>query len=658
MIDPVTIQKITDAAQILDVVSDFVSLRKRGASYVGLCPFHADRNPSFYVTPGKNFCKCFSCGEGGNPINFLMKLEQMSYTEALKYLARKYGIPIEERELTDEEKREADKRQSLFILNEFAAKYFHKYLLESDEGKRIGLSYFQERGIRPDTIERFGLGYAPDEWNLFSETAIHKGFSTELLITTGLSSQTQAGKLLTDRFRGRIIFPIYTVSGKPVGFGGRILKKSDKLAKYVNSPQSIIYDKSYQLYGLHQAKRAISKLDKCYLVEGYLDVLQMTQSGVENVVSSSGTALTIPQIRLIQRFTSNVTVLYDGDAPGIKAALRGIDLLLAEGMNIKVVLLPEGEDPDSYAKSHTAEEFQTYLQRNEQDFISFKTNLLLHDSGSDPMQRAKVISDIVHSISIIPDAINRSVYVQATSQKLEISEELLLIEVQKHRNSKYTAHNTPRENTTNEKETLLQTREETKQKEPPKKEELELIRLVVKHGGEDILFLDRDGKPANRIVLASFVYEELASDGILDFTTPLVRQILEEAAMKTRENRDFNSQSYFIHHPQEEINCLAMDLISDRYRLSDLLKSDEDMEKEQEAEALKEQKRLADQCVRAIQIFQNAFVIKRIHEVQREIVIAQRNNESEQILDLLSELKDLNNTKASFAQALGERVIL
>lgn len=665
MIDPITKQKILDTAQILDVVSDFVSLRKRGASYVGLCPFHADRNPSFYVTPSKNICKCFACGEGGTPLNFLMKLEQMSYTEALKYLARKYGIHIEEREQTEDELREANERQSLFVLNEFAARFFHDYLLETSEGQQIGLSYFRERGIRLDTIKLFGLGYAPDEWSHFSDAALHKGFSTGHLLSTGLSSQSAPDKPLVDRFRGRVIFPVYTVSGKAVAFGGRILKKNDKLAKYVNSPQSLIYDKSHQLYGLYQAKRSIAQKDKCYLVEGYLDVLQMTQSGITNVVSSSGTALTVPQIKLIHRFTPNVTVLYDGDAAGIKAALRGIDLLLAEGMHVKVVLLPDGEDPDSYAKAHTTEDFVAFLNANEQDFINFKTDLLLKDTQDDPMQRAKVISDIVHSIAMVPDAINRSVYVQATSQRLGMPEDLLLREVGKRRSGASNAISPP----LNRPQPAVAhpaatTDKATKSNEgislAPRKDEIELIRLIFKHGGSELALQDNEEMSTSYEALALFVYNELMADDILDFATPLVRQIIEESAEALRKDSHCDLHSLFVNHPQAEIGRLALDLTAAPYRLSNLLKPDKFPlnEQEKEAEAKKRQKRLTDRTIQAIQIFQNAFVMKRINDLQQRIITAQREHNSELVMQLLAELQELNEIKASFAQVLGERIIL
>ena len=395
MIDQQTRQRILDSAQILDVVSDFISLRRQGVSYVGLCPFHSDRNPSFYVNPAKNICKCFSCGEGGTPLNFIMKHEQLSYSDALKYLAKKYNIEVVEREESEEEKQRNSERESLFIINDYAAKYFQTQLTETEEGRTVGLAYFRERGIRPETIERFGLGYAPESKTAFTEQAIKSGYPLKRLAEVGLSIEYEdhPGKAI-DRFRGRVIFPVRNLSGRYVAFGGRVMSKTAKTAKYVNSPESLIYSKSRELYGLYWAKSAISKLGKCYLVEGYTDVLSMYQAGIENVVSSSGTALTIDQIRLIRRFTTTITVLYDGDAAGIKAALRGIDLLLEEGFRIKVVLLPDGEDPDSFARSHSNTELQAYLDEHETDFIHFKIELYQEEMERDPLRRAELISDL------------------------------------------------------------------------------------------------------------------------------------------------------------------------------------------------------------------------------------------------------------------------
>ncbi|HJB73268.1 MAG TPA: DNA primase [Candidatus Barnesiella merdigallinarum] len=432
MIDQATIDKIMAATDIVDVVSDFVSLRRRGANYWGLCPFHDDRSPSFSVSPSKGVCKCFSCGKGGSAIHFIMEHEQLSYYEALKYLAKKYNIEVHEKELTDEERQKRSERENMFVVNTFAQEFFSKSLLETDEGRSVGLAYFKERGFNEDIIRKFGLGYSPEKRDALAVEAQKRGYKIDYLLKTGLCREGQNGRIY-DLFSGRVMFPVYSVSGKVVAFGGRILKSGVKISKYFNSPESDIYHKSDELYGIYQAKRAIEKERRCYLVEGYTDVLSMHQSGIENVVASSGTALTHGQIRLIHRFTDNITVLYDGDAPGIKASLRGIDLLLQEGLNIKVVLLPDGEDPDSFAKSQSAESFTRYIKEHETDFIRFKTQLLLEDAGEDPIKRAAIISNIVESISLIPDAIVRSVYVQECSRLLQIDEQILLSELNKRR---------------------------------------------------------------------------------------------------------------------------------------------------------------------------------------------------------------------------------
>ena len=432
MIDQATIDKIMAATDIVDVVSDFVSLRRRGANYWGLCPFHDDRSPSFSVSPSKGVCKCFSCGKGGSAIHFIMEHEQLSYYEALKYLAKKYNIEVHEKELSDEERQKRSERENMFVINTFAQEFFSKSLLETDEGRSVGLAYFKERGFNEDIIRKFGLGYSPEKRDALAVEAQKRGYKIDYLLKTGLCRETQEGRIY-DLFSGRVMFPVYSVSGKVVAFGGRILKSGVKISKYFNSTESDIYHKSDELYGIYQAKRAIEKERRCYLVEGYTDVLSMHQSGIENVVASSGTALTHGQIRLIHRFTDNITVLYDGDAPGIKASLRGIDLLLQEGLNIKVVLLPDGEDPDSFSKSQSAESFTRYIKGHETDFIRFKTQLLLEDAGEDPIKRADIISNIVESISLIPDAIVRSVYVQECSRLLQIDEQVLLSELNKRR---------------------------------------------------------------------------------------------------------------------------------------------------------------------------------------------------------------------------------
>lgn len=428
MIDQATIDRILDAAQIVDVVSDFVTLRKRGVNYVGLCPFHNEKTPSFSVSPSKGVCKCFSCGKGGNAVHFIMEHEQLSYYEALKWLAKKYNIEIKERELTKEEKQSQGLRESLFLVNQFAAEYFQDILYNNVDGQSIGMTYFRQRGFRDDIIKKFQLGYCTEQKDALAKTAVQKGYKQELLLKTGLCYMKDDGRTIRDRFWGRVIFPVHNITGKVVAFGGRVLSAATKNVqmKYVNSPESEIYHKSKELYGIYFAKQSIIRQDRCFLVEGYTDVISMHQSGIENVVASSGTALTSDQIRLIHRFTSNITVLYDGDGAGIKASIRGIDMLLEEGMNIKVCLLPDGEDPDSFARKHNATEYQAYINNNEVDFIRFKTNLLMDEAGKDPIKRAELISSIVKSISVIPDSIVRSVYIRECSQLLKMDERILV----------------------------------------------------------------------------------------------------------------------------------------------------------------------------------------------------------------------------------------
>ena len=431
MIDQATIDKILDAAQIVDVVSEFVTLKRAGVNYKGLCPFHNEKTPSFVVSPSKGLCKCFSCGKGGNVVHFIMEHEQLNYYEALKWLANKYHIEVKERELSDEEKQAQNDRESMFVVNDFANNYFQNLLHNHIDGQSIGLAYFRQRGFRDDIIRKFQLGYSLNERDALAKEAKRKGFKEEFLEKTGLCYRRDNDGQLRDRFWGRVMFPVHTLSGKVIAFGGRVLKTDGKVAKYVNSPESEIYHKSNELYGIYFAKQAIVRDDRCFLVEGYTDVISMHQAGIENVVASSGTSLTSGQIRLIHRFTNNITVLYDGDGAGIKASIRGIDMLLEEGMNIKVVLLPDGEDPDSFARKHNATDYKAYINSHEVDFIRFKTNLLLEEVGNDPIKRAGLIGDIVRSISVIPENIVRSVYIRECSQLLQVEEKLLVQEVGK-----------------------------------------------------------------------------------------------------------------------------------------------------------------------------------------------------------------------------------
>ena len=448
MIDRITTDKIKEAAQIVDVVSDFVTLKKSGANYKGLCPFHDDRTPSFMVSPAKNYCKCFACGKGGNPIGFIMEHEQLSYPDALRYLAKKYGIQVEERELTAEERAAQTERESMFILNEWALKWFKDQMYNTMDGRAIGLAYFRQRGFRDDIIEKFQLGFCPKGRDVMTRAALKEGYREQYLVGTGLSIKREDGSVV-DRFWGRVMFPWYTIGGKVAGFGGRVLDAATKgvAVKYQNSPESSIYSKRRELYGLYHAKQAIVKMDQVYMVEGYTDVISMHQCGIENVVANSGTALTKEQIHLLHRFTNNITLLYDGDDAGIHAAQRGTDMLLAAGMNVKILLLPDGDDPDSFARKNNAEDFRRYVEQHQVDFLKFKTDLLMSQAQNDPRKLSQLVGEIVTSISFIPDEITRSLYIRETAQTMQMQEQMIHRAVQnqmsKNREEEYKRRNSP-----------------------------------------------------------------------------------------------------------------------------------------------------------------------------------------------------------------------
>jgi DNA primase len=666
MIDQVTIERIQDAARIVDVVSDFITLRKRGANYVGLCPFHDDHSPSFYVSPAKNICKCFACGEGGAPVHFIMKHEQLSYYDALKYLAKKYHIEVEEKELTDEEKQAQSIRESLFILNEYARDFFEKILHEHPEGRAVGMSYFRERGFRDDIIKKFQLGYSLEQRNAFSTEALKSGYQREYLLKTGLAYGGEHMQPLTDRFRGRVIFPIHTLSGKVVAFGGRILKKVENTGKYINSPESEIYSKSNELYGIYFAKNAIVKQDRCYLVEGYTDVISMHQAGIENVVASSGTALTHGQIRLIRRFSNNITVLYDGDAAGINAALRGIDLLLEEGMNVKVVLLPDGEDPDSFARKQNAESFTRYINDHEVDFIRFKTQLLLEEAASDPIKKAGLIANLVQSISVIPNNITRSVYIHDCANLLNIDEKMLIREVNKIRLKNFKKQ---KKRSPEKKETLPVEHDEAFHNvfsaDPYERYERQLIHYIIRYGMNPIYRRferekRREGKKAIEVdvlveegpLVIHFIKYDLERDHI-EFTHPLYRQVFEEAVEKSGET-DFVPDKYFLYHPDPKISELASEVMTDKYRLSKIhakLLSENTNDKDS---CLIEENSLETLVPRATTELKNAYVLQKIERIKK----AMQTADSDQMVTLLQELRQLQNIKKELAKILGERIIL
>lgn len=614
MIDQPTIDRILEAAQIVDVVSEFVTLRKRGVNFVGLCPFHDDKTPSFYVSPAKGLCKCFACGKGGNAVHFIMEHEQMTYPEALRWLAKKYNIEIKERELTAEERQAQNMRESLFIVNGFARDYFQSVLHNHIDGKSIGMTYFRQRGIRDDIIKKFQLGYSTSSHDALAQEALRKGYQKEYLIKTGLCYEREDGSL-RDRFWGRVIFPWLNISGKVLGFGGRVLDSRTKGVnqKYVNSPESEIFSKRKELYGIYQAKAAIVKADCVYMVEGYTDVIAMHQCGLENVVANSGTALSEPQIRLLHRFTPNITLLYDGDEAGIKASIRGIDMLLAEGMNIKVLLLPDGDDPDSFSRKHSAAEFKQYIEEHEENFIRFKTHLLLKDAQRDPVKRAGLISDMARSISLIPDNVIRYACLKECATILSVNEQVIQNEVKRHllrRDDNYLeqlrkeadqaaqdrqAENsspTPAATQAEQQPPMTQETSPTPATETaaqPSPDDLEaqyqsyipeegrekllfyakeqlLIKTLIRYGERVMCCVETQEGKQKPLTVIEYISADLRQDE-LQFHNPLHRKILAEAEAHLHDP-DFSAERYFLAHPDPTVSKLAAELISDRYQLS------------------------------------------------------------------------------------------
>ena len=563
MIDPSTIERILDSANISDVVSEFVTLKKRGVNQLGLCPFHNEKTPSFTVSPAKGIFKCFGCGKGGNSVNFIMELEQLSYPDALRWLAKKFHIEIEEKEESQEEKALKDERESMMIVSAFAQRYFSRFMLNENEGRTIGLSYLRERGIRDDIITKFELGYCPDGKDLFTQAATREGYKMDFLEKTGLTIKRE--DWVRDRFGGRVIFPVHNVAGRVIAFGGRTLTNDKKVAKYLNSPESEIYHKGRTLYGIYQAKRDITKLDKCYLVEGYTDVLSFHQAGIENVVASSGTSLTIDQIRLIRRFTPNITIVYDGDDAGIKASLRGIDMVLEEGINVKVLPLPRGEDPDSFARSMSASQLSEYIKSKETDFIKFKTQLLMETVEDDPVSKARLINEIVHSISVIPDAITRTIYIKECSRLMDVQEAILYSEIRKIQNKQSEDHTRKELQEIQIQATKpIVPASEKMIPNPFETEEREIIRILLKHfHNEAFEFEDEETHEVNKYTVGSYVLNELHSDGLISINHKVrdILLIMEE----NLENKDFDPIKFFTQHPDSEISQYASNLLAEKY---------------------------------------------------------------------------------------------
>ena len=573
MIDRATVDKILEATDIVDVVGEFVNLRKAGVNYKGLCPFHDDKTPSFMVSPARQICKCFACGEGGNAVNFLMKHEQITYPEALRWLAKKYNIEIQERELTDDEKREQSDRESMFVVNEWACQYFHEILKNDVDGIAVGKQYFRSRGIRDDIIEKFRLGFALTKRDAMCNEAKRKGYQDEFLVKTGLAIQNERG--IYDRFAGRAMFPWLNVSGKVVAFGGRKLDAATKgvQQKYVNSPDSEIYHKDHELYGIYQAKKAIVKEDCVYMVEGYTDVIAMHQCGLENVVANSGTALSNHQIRLLHRFTQNIVLLYDGDEAGIHAAMRGTDMLLAEGMNIKVLVLPDGDDPDSFSKKHTADEFKAYIEQHQTDFIQFKTDLLLK-GVTDPQKRSEAVSSILKSVSVIPDKLKRDTYLSECSHRFNVNEQALVTTVntyiQRDKEEKQKERERGEAGTADsqeqQEELIVPIGLHTAQEQTTEVERL-LIQNIIRHG-EEVIYegVETDDGQTINLNVAQYVDYDLGADG-LEFSNPLFNRILQEAVEHSGD-AGFKADLYFMQHPDPQVSQLAASLGIDRHQLS------------------------------------------------------------------------------------------
>ena len=686
-----------DAAQIVDVVSEFVTLRRRGVNYIGLCPFHNEKTPSFSVSPSKGVCKCFSCGKGGNVVHFIMEHEQLSYYEALKWLAKKYGIEVKERELSNEEKQAQSMRESLFLVNDFANNYFQDILHNHRDGQAIGMTYFRQRGFRDDIIKKFQLGFSTESRDALYQEAKKKGFNTDYLVKTGLCYTRDDGQL-RDRFWGRVMFPVHTLSGKVVAFGGRVLRTDGKVAKYVNSPESDIYHKSRELYGIYFAKQAIVKQDKCFLVEGYTDVISMHQAGVENVVASSGTSLTSGQIRMIHRFTNNITVLYDGDMAGIKASIRGIDMLLEEGMNIKVMLLPDGDDPDSFARKHNATEFQEYIAAHEVDFIRFKTNLLMADAGNDPYKRAALITDIVKSIAVIPEAIVRSEYIKECSQMLHVEERILVSEVAKLKKEKEEAQaksaaqrehaaqaqggtETPQaagnaEGTAQATDTSnaaptedeayyaalaagyeaapaghVHAPEESTVLNPQfaainplYPQERLIVQQLIRHGEKTVFVDEESGK---NISVAEYIAAELEMDEIT-LSTPLFAEVLQELLQHIGEP-GFTAERHFIAHANPELSRLAVDLIEEKYQLSKYHSKTQTIVSDAE--------RLNELMLHLVVDYKHSLVEIELKETLNQLRQPDVMSDANKCLEVMSRYKELIEIKQQMAKHLGDRVI-
>ncbi len=632
VINPNTIQTIFETAHVEEVVGDFVTLKKRGANYLGLCPFHNEKTPSFSVSPSKGIYKCFGCGKAGNVVGFVMEHEHYSYPEALRYLAKRYTIEIEEEEVTPEMQQELDEKESMLALNSFVSQYFSKNLSDNNEGKAIGLSYLKERDFRESVIQKFELGYALDSWEDYSKHALKNGYSKDVLVETGLSI-AKDDKLL-DRFKGRVIFPIHNLTGRVIGFGGRILSSEKSKAKYLNSPESDIYNKSKVLYGIYFARNAIVKQNICYLVEGYTDVISMHQAGIENVVSSSGTSLTVDQIKLISRYTTNITILYDGDAAGLKASFRGIDLILEQGMNVKIVLFPEGEDPDSYVRNHTTSEAEDFISGQAVDFIKFKTGILKEETEGDPAGRASLIKDIVLTISKIPDGISRSVYIKECSVLLDVREQTLINELNKHLRQKYRKGLSPEIDLAPIPD-VIESQPRNVDIDPLDVSFLEnnLARLLLLFGDVIVSVNDDEGNE-HEISISDFIIDDLANDG-LSFSNDHYKVIVDEIK-KAKESERVLATSFFTNHPDPQLSSVVIELISTPYELSDNWEKNKIFVK-------KEDDDLFNFALSSLMSFKSRLISKKL----KSIIVQMKDNQDDAEIFLLQqeffELKKLAN---------------
>ena len=640
MIDHATIERILDASDIVEVVQDFVSLKKRGVNYLGNCPFHNEKTPSFTVSPGKQIYKCFGCGKGGSPVNFIMEHESLTYVEALKFLANKYHIEVVEKEETPAQIEERNKRESLMIVSSFAQQYFSNYLMNENDGRTIGLSYFRERGFRDDIIKKFQLGFCPDKKHDFTDAAQKEGYKMEFLEETGLTIKRD--DWVRDRFSGRVIFPFHNLAGRVIAFGGRILKNDPKAAKYLNSPESEIYHKSKVLYGIYFAKNAITRSEKCFLVEGYTDVLSLHQSGIENVVASSGTSLTSDQIRLIKRFTNNITVIYDGDQAGIKASLRGIDMILEEGINVKVVPLPEGEDPDSFSRSMNTSSLINYINENETDFIQFKTQLLLKSSENDPVAKARLINDIVRSISVIPDDITRSVYIKECSKMLEVEEQILYNEVRKIK-FKLTDEQIQRERRTQQRQVVVPNGAMAREQvvgNPCEVEELALLRLLIRYFRNELFeVVDEDTNEKSMLTVGEYIVGEIQNDE-LESKDPTIQQIFNDFSVHLEEEY-FNPERFFVNHPNNLVNSLVSGLLMDKYTPSTLWTT-------KGAHLESEENMLSELVPRLIEEYKLRQVKLMIHDLREEIKAAS----DDRILEILGTIDQLKRIEIQLSEKL------